>query len=86
MSDRIPPSIRNQILCVKPIEIRPVNPTNPFTPKKKPPIRYAWFKTIHQMPDDLSVHKYMLTYASDFGLVSTALRPHGTTFWDPTCR
>ena len=83
VSDKIPPSIRNQILCIKPIEIRPVNPTNPFKPKKEPPVRYAWFKTIHQMPDILSVHKYMLAYASDFGLVSTSLRPHGTTFWDP---
>ena len=83
VADRIPESIRNQILCVKPIEIRPVNPVNPFAPKKETPFRYAWFKTIHQMPDDPSVHKYMLAYASDFGLVTTALRPHGTTFWDP---
>jgi acyl-CoA thioesterase-2 len=83
ISDKIPPSIRNQILCTKPIEIRPVNPMNPFSPKKESPDRYVWFKTIHQMDDDLSVHKYMLAYASDFGLVSTSLRPHGKTFWDP---
>ncbi|RJP94885.1 MAG: acyl-CoA thioesterase II [Desulfobacteraceae bacterium] len=83
VSDKIPPSIRNQILCTKPIEIRQVNPVNPFAPKKEAPVRYAWFKTIHQMPDILSIHKYMLAYASDFGLVTTALRPHGTTFWDP---
>jgi acyl-CoA thioesterase-2 len=83
ISDKIPESIRNQILCVKPIEIRPVNPMNPFAPKKESPDRYVWFKTIHAMPEDLSVHKYMLAYASDFGLVSTSLRPHGRTFWDP---
>lgn len=83
ISDKIPASIRNQILCIKPIEIRPVNPTNPFAPKKEAPDRYVWFKTIHKMEDDLTVHKYMLAYASDFGLVSTSLRPHGKTFWDP---
>lgn len=83
ISDKIPESIRNKLLCTKPIEIRPVNPTNPFAPKKEAPDRYVWFKTIHKMPDDLSVHKYMLTYASDFGLVSTSLRPHAKTFWDP---
>jgi len=83
VADKIPPSIRAQILCTKPIEIRQVNPVNPFAPKQETMPRYAWFKTIHQMPDDLSVHKYMLAYASDFGLVSTSLRPHGTTFWDP---
>lgn len=83
VKDKIPASIRNQILCTKPIEIRPVNPMNPFAPKKESPDRYVWFKTIHKMPDDLSVHKYMLAYASDFGLVSTSLRPHGKTYWDP---
>ena len=83
ISNKIPASIRNQILCVKPIEIRPVNPVNPFAPKKETPDRYVWFKTIHAMPDDLSIHKYMLAYASDFGLVSTSLRPHARTFWDP---
>ena len=83
VEDKIPPSIRNQILCVKPIEIRPVNPVNPFAPKKMKPTRYVWFKAISKMPDDISVHKYMLAYASDFGLVSTSLYPHGHTFWDP---
>lgn len=82
VADKIPAAIRNQILCTKPIEIRPVNPVNPFTPKKMDPIRYVWFKTITQMPDDLSIHKYMLAYASDFGLVATSLYPHGKTFWD----
>ncbi len=83
VKDKIPPAIRDQILCAKPIEIRPVNPVNPFAPKKEKPVRYVWFKTISKMPDDMAVHKYMLAYASDFGLVSTSLRPHGKTFWDP---
>jgi len=82
VADKIPAAIRNQILCIKPIEIRPVNPNNPFSPKKMEPRRYVWFKTIAKMPDDLSIHKYMLAYASDFGLVATSLYPHGKTFWD----
>jgi acyl-CoA thioesterase II len=82
--DMIPLSIRDKILCVKPIEIRPVNPINPFSPTKEKPVRYTWFKTIHKMPDDISVHKYLLAYASDFGLVATALYPHGHTFWEPS--
>ncbi len=84
VEDKIPPSLRNRILCIKPIEIRPVNPVNPFRPKKEKPVRYAWFKTIGQMPDDFFIHQYLLAYASDFGLVATALYPHGRTFWEPT--
>lgn len=81
--DRIPESVRNQILCDKPIEIRPVDPMDPFAPEKKEPVRYVWFKTINRMPDDIAIHKYMLAYASDFGLVATSMYPHARTFWDP---
>jgi len=83
VEDKIPSTIRNQILCDKPIEIRPVNPVDPFLPEKEAPMRYVWFKAIGTMPDDMAVHQYMLAYASDFGLVGTSLYPHGYTFWDP---
>lgn len=80
--DQIPAQIRARILCAKPIEIRPVNPINPSSPQKEKPVRYVWFKAIDKMPDNLFIHKYMLAYASDFGLVTTSLYPHGHTFWD----
>lgn len=82
VQDRIPESIRAKIVCDRPIEIRPLNPIDPFTPEKKEPVRYVWFKATGTMPDDLSIHQYMLAYASDFGLVSTSLYPHGHTFWE----
>ncbi len=82
VKDRIPPSIREKLICDKPIEIRPVNPVNPFAPKKMEPVKYSWFRAIGNVPDDIAIHKYMLAYASDFGLVGTALYPHGVTFWD----
>lgn len=81
--DRIPAAVRDKILCEKPIEIRPVNPVNPFQPEKRPPRRQVWFRAAGSLPDDPAVHRYMLAYASDFGLVSTALYPHGHSFWQP---
>ena len=83
LADRIPPGIREKILCEKPIEIRHVDPINPFSPKKKPPIKYVWFRAIDALPDDITAHQYLLAYASDFNLVGTSLYPHGRTFWDP---
>ena len=83
VADRIPESIRGKILCKKPIEIRPVNPINPFAPEKRDPQRFAWFKAIDKLPDDPMVHQYLLAYASDFSLVGTALYPHGHSFWEP---
>lgn len=83
LADKIPPAIRDKILCRKPIEIRPVEPMNPFAPRKRPAVRYTWFKTIDRMPDDPAAHQYLLAYASDFGLVATSLYPHGRSYWDP---
>ena len=82
--DRIPEAIRDKILCKKPIEMRPVDPINPFAPEKRAAVRYTWFRTIDRMPDDPAVHQYLLAYASDYSLVITALYPHGHSYWEPS--
>jgi len=81
--DKIPESIRAQLTCDRPIEIRPVNPNNPFRPQKLEPYKFAWFKAIDKLPDDPVIHRYLLAYASDFGLVEASMYPHGRTFWEP---
>jgi len=83
LAHRIPKPIREKILCKKPIEIRPVDPINPFAPERRQPIRYSWFKAIDDLPNDPAIHQYMLAYASDFYLVVTSLYPHGHSFWEP---
>jgi len=83
VADKIPPSIRDKILCKKPIEMRTVNPINPFAPEKREPVRCVWFKAIEKMPDDPAVHQYLLAYASDFGLLAPSLYPHGHSPWEP---
>lgn len=81
--DRIPEHIRAKLLCDKPIEMRVVDPINPFAPEPREPHKYVWLKAADTLPDDPAVHRYLLAYASDFHLVGTALFPHGRTFWDP---
>ena len=83
VADRIPEQVRGKVICHKPIEIRPVNPYNPFAPDKREPRRFCWVRSAGKLPDDPMVHQYLLTYASDFGLVGTALYPHGHSFWEP---
>ena len=82
-ADQIPARVRDKILCAKPIEMRHVNPVHPFEPEKRPPQKYVWFRAINPMDVDQSVHQYLLAYASDFNLATTALSPHGHTFWQP---
>jgi len=81
LAHRIPPEIYEKLVCKKPIEIRVVNPINPFAPKTLPPEKYIWFRAIDKITDDMATHRCMLAYASDFHLVGTALYPHGKTFW-----
>ncbi len=82
ISEQIPERIRSKLTCDRPIEIRRVDPIDPFNPEKREPTRFAWFRAIGPLPEDPVIHRYMLAYASDFGLVGTSLSPHGTTYWD----
>ena len=52
------PGIREKILCDKPIEIRHVNPINPFKPEQRPPEKYVWFRAIGPLPDDMAAHHH----------------------------
>ncbi|EDY86134.1 acyl-CoA thioesterase II [gamma proteobacterium HTCC5015] len=83
VADKIPQHIRNNVLSEKPIEIRPVLPLNPFAPEKMAPVQHVWFKASGTLPNDPMVHRYMLAYASDFKLCTTAMRPHGVSFIQP---
>ncbi len=83
IADQIPASIREKLLCRRPIEVRPVDPMNPFAPEKREPLRFNWIKAIDRMPDDAAIHQSLLAYASDYGLVGTSLYPHGQSFWQP---
>lgn len=81
--DRIPDPVRDQILCNRPIELRPVDPFTPFELLRRKPQNYCWLRAIDRLPDDPAVHRYMLAYASDFPLLLTALLPHGRSVWEP---
>jgi len=81
--DLIPPSIRTQFTCDKPIEIRPVENINILKPQKSAPKRHVWMRANGELPDDVRVHKYLLAYASDFAFLPVAAQPHGVSFMTP---
>ena len=81
MADKLPERIRDKVLCPKPIEIRPVTERDPFDPKPADPIKYVWFRADGSLADIPALHKYLLAYASDFGLLTTSLLPHGKSVW-----
>lgn len=83
IKDKIPESVRAKLTCDRPIEIRSIDPTIPFAPRKREPYKNSWFRATDKMPDDPAAHQYLLAYASDFGLVETSMYPHGHSFWEP---
>lgn len=83
VEDKVPDAIRDKLTADRPIEIRVVDPVDYFAPHKRPPLKYSWFKASAKLPDDPLIHTAMLAYASDFGLATTSLLPHGVTFFDP---
>ena len=63
-----------------PFEFRHVNPRNELKPEKRPPFQQVWFRLIDRAPDDATLHRAMLAYASDFHLIGTATLPHGISY------
>ncbi len=60
----------------RPIEFRPVEVHDPLNPKKSEPFRHVWLRAKGKLGDDLRVHQEVLTYASDYNLLGTAILPH----------
>ena len=65
------------------IDIRPVDPVDRFEPVKKAPVQHIWFRANGAVPNNPVLQRCLLAYASDFSLLSTCLRPHGLTYYQP---
>ena len=63
------------------IEFKPVQPHNPLKPQVLPPQQAIWFRAAGKLPDDPLLHHCVLAYATDFHLLTTALRPHAKTWY-----
>ena len=84
MAERIPESLRGVITQDRPIDFRPVDPIDPFHPDKRRPVRHLWLRAVDRLPDDPLIHQATLAYASDYGLLGTALLPHGVAPRSPS--
>jgi acyl-CoA thioesterase-2 len=73
---KAPEAMRRVLEQKRPFEFRPVERPDFSRSQKLPPINHVWFKAVAPLPDDEALHRCLLAYASDFGLLGTALRPH----------
>ncbi|HZW91202.1 MAG TPA: acyl-CoA thioesterase II [Myxococcaceae bacterium] len=79
----VPPRIREAFERRTAVEFRPVEPRNPLLPVADAPRQLYWVRANGPLPDPPLLHACVLAYASDFGLLGTALRPHGVSWLSP---
>ncbi|HTI96056.1 MAG TPA: acyl-CoA thioesterase II [Rudaea sp.] len=77
---RLPVKAQRWLARKGPFEFRPVYPRNELKPAKRPPFQQIWFRLAGRAPDDDTLHRAMLAYASDFHLIGTATLPHGISY------
>jgi acyl-CoA thioesterase-2 len=82
-ADEIPEHLRPVLTQDRPLDFRPVGGDDPFAPEVREPHRAIWVRTMGPLDDDPLHHAAVLAYASDYGLIVSALRPHGRSVRDP---
>ena len=66
------------------IDVREVTPLNYFKSEKRAPGKLVWMRTrLPLPPDDSNLHRCFAAFASDWGLGSASLLPHGIFFGHP---
>jgi acyl-CoA thioesterase-2 len=64
----------------RPIEFRPVEKNYIVYNEGQQPFRHVWMKAKGDMPNDPNIHRMVLAYASDYNLLTTAMKPHNLNF------
>ncbi|MDP9929922.1 acyl-CoA thioesterase-2 [Variovorax paradoxus] len=80
LGDRLPERWRIKGLEPHGIEYRRVEADDLLTPEVRPSESAIWMRAIAPLPDDPVVHRALLAYASDHGLLRAAMLPHGLSF------
>ena len=62
------------------IEFRQVDPLDPLHPAIRPAHYQLWVRAVAPLPDEPLLHRALLAYASDHGLLRAAMLPHGLSF------
>ncbi|MEJ1167274.1 acyl-CoA thioesterase II [Variovorax sp. CCNWLW186] len=80
LGDRLPERWRIKGLEPHGIEYRRVEADDLLKPEVRPSESAIWMRAIAPLPDNPVVHRALLAYASDHGLLRAAMLPHGLSF------
>ena len=81
--DQLPEQMRRFLVSARAFEFRPLEPPQYLDPRPTAPRKHYWFRANDRLPDDRSLHEAILAYVSDYGLMTTAMLPHGISMLQP---
>jgi acyl-CoA thioesterase-2 len=80
----LPERIRKRADKDQPFELRPVEDYDDLLhPTSGPARRMVWLRAVGTLPDDPALHRCLLAWVSDHMFLTTALLPHGVTWYTP---
>ena len=77
------PEMREWLQRERPIDTRNVDDRRIGEKRKRPPRQLVWVRANGTLPDALTLHQCVMTYASDMTLLDTATLPHAMAWNDP---
>ena len=80
LGDRLPERWRAKGLDAHGLEFRAVVPNDLMVPERRPAESAIWMRAVAPLPDDPMLHRALLAYASDHGLLGVSALPHGLSF------
>jgi acyl-CoA thioesterase II len=80
--DKLPEKFQRLLSLSAPFDLKPVDFDEHLGSKSSSLNRHFWIKTVDQLPVEPQLHRSILAYVSDYGLLTTSLVPHGLHFLD----
>ncbi len=78
----MPEPVRRFYERERPIELRPVEFDRYLGRKIEDGRFHVWLRATGRLPDETAIHRCALAYASDMGLLDSALVPHGRSLFE----
>jgi acyl-CoA thioesterase-2 len=75
--EQAPEGLRRRKIRLPGLDFRAVEPFDPLDPKPQVGPQSTWVRAVSALPDDPHLHRAVLAYASDHGLLMTAMLEHG---------
>ena len=76
LKDFMPKEVADFLSIERPISFKPTEINNPAERKKMSPYQHVWFKIKGETENNAALNRSILSYISDYNILSTALHPH----------